>query len=162
MEIEKIYSLYFTDIYKFLLSMTKNIETAQDITSITFLKLVNNPDKFKDVDNLKSYLFTIARNSYFDYYKQNKMTITTDDMDKFDQAVATFENELIKNEEINEVSRAIEKLDEPYKSVTKLRMNEMSFKQIGQIYSKTDNWACVTFYRAKEKLKQILEDDYGM
>lgn len=162
MDIEKIYSLYFTDIYKFLLSMTKNIEIAQDITSITFLKVINNPDKFNEVNDLKAYLFTVAKNSYFDYYNQNKMTITTDDINKFDLSIPSFEKDIIKSEEIDHITWAIEKLNEPYKSITKLRLNDMSFKEIGVIYGKTDNWACVSFYRAKEKLKQILEDDYGM
>ena len=162
MDIEKIYSLYFTDIYKFLLSMTKNIEIAQDITSITFLKVINNPDKFNEVNDLKAYLFTVAKNSYFDYYNQNKMTITTDDINKFDLSIPSFEKDIIKSEEIDHITWAIEKLNEPYKSITKLRLNDMSFKEIGVIYGKTDNWACVSFYRAKEKLRKILENNYGM
>ena len=61
MDIEKIYNLYFDDIYKFMLSFTKNKEIAQDITSETFLKVINNPSKFENISNLKSYLFIIAK-----------------------------------------------------------------------------------------------------
>jgi len=99
MDIEKIYHIYFDDIYKFMLSFIKNKEIAQDITSETFLKVINNPDKFENISNLKSYLFTIAKNTYINYYKRNKIYISTADIEDFDKDIESFENELIANEE---------------------------------------------------------------
>ncbi|MBQ3120400.1 MAG: sigma-70 family RNA polymerase sigma factor, partial [Peptococcaceae bacterium] len=37
---------------------------------------------------------------------------------------------------------------------------ELSFKQIGQIFGKSENWACVTYHRARNKIKERLEVDY--
>ena len=162
MDFEKIYRIYFEDIYKFLLSLTKNKEIAQDITSETFLKVINNSDKLNHIENIKSYIYTIAKNTYINYYNKNKITISTDDIEKFDLGVSSFEDNFMESEDVKKLHLAIEKLDEPYKSITKLRLNDMTYKEIGKIYGKTDNWACVCFYRAKEKLKIILEDDYGL
>lgn len=57
-----------------------------------------------------------------------------------------------------EVQEIIHNLPEPYKEVVSLRIfGELTFKQIGSLFGKNDNWACVTFYRAKEKIKKIME-----
>ena len=162
MDFEKIYNIYFKDVYKFLLSLTKNKEIAQDITSETFLKIINNEDKLENVENTKSYIISIAKNTYINYYNRNKKIIITEDIEDFIDAYESFEEKIINVDQEKNLYKAIEKLEEPYKSITKLRLEEMSFKKIGQIYNKTDNRACVCFYRAKEKLKVIMEEDYGL
>ena len=162
MDAEKIYHLYFDDIYRFMLSFIKNKEIAQDITSETFLKVVNNPDKFVGLSNIKSYLFTIAKNTYINYYNRNKIFISTDDIESFDKGIESFEQDLVEDENKLILKRSINKLKEPYQSIVKLRLEGLNFKEIGTIYNKTSNWACVCFYRAKEKLKLIMEEDYGM
>lgn len=162
MDIEKIYRIYFEDVYRFLLSLSKNKDIAQDITSETFLKVIYNSKKIENTTNIKAYIFTTAKNTYINYYKKNKLMITTDDIEKFDQGIDSFEESLIEDDKLKILRNAIDKLDEPYKSITKLRLNDLSFKEIGKIYGKTSNWACVCYYRAKEKLKDILENDYGL
>ena len=162
MDFEKIYRIYFEDIYRFLLSLCKNKDIAQDITSETFLKVINNANKIEKLTNIKSYIFSIAKNTYINYYKKNKIMIATDDIEKFDCGIESFEESLLEDESVKILKDAIEKLDEPYKSITKLRLNDLSFKEIGKIYGKTSNWACVCYYRAKERLKDIMEDDYGL
>ena len=162
MDIEKIYRIYFEDVYRFLLSLCKNKDIAQDITSETFLKVINNANKIEKSTNIKSYIFSIAKNTYINYYKKNKLMIATDDIEKFDYGIESFEESLLENESVKILKDAIDKLDEPYKSITKLRLNDLSFKEIGKIYGKTSNWACVCYYRAKKRLKDIMEDDCGL
>ena len=162
MDIEKIYRIYFEDVYRFLLSLSKNKDVAQDITSETFLKVINNSNKIEKTRNIKAYIFTIAKNTYINYFNKNKLMIATDDIEKFDQGIDSFEENLIENDNVKVLKDAIDKLDEPYRSITKLRLNDLSFKEIGKIYGKTSNWACVCYYRAKEKLKGILEDNCGL
>lgn len=162
MDIEKIYRIYFDDVYRFLLSLCKNKDLAQDITSETFLKVINNKQKIARVDNIKAYIFTIAKNTYISYYKRNKMMVSTDDIEKFDKGIESFEDGFMVEESIKNLNLAIEKLKDPYKSITKLRLNGLSYKDIGKIYDRSSNRACVCFYRAKEKLKDILEDDCGL
>ena len=51
-------------------------------------------------------------------------------------------------------------LAEPYKEVFMLRVfGELSFKQIARIFQKTDNWACVTYHRARNKILKQMEDN---
>ena len=157
MDIEKIYRIYFDDLYRFLLYLCKNKEVAQDICSESFIRAMKNIENIED-DKVKSYLFQIGKNTYYNYYKKNKRILLTDSIEDFDLALESFEKDLVKKESLSRLEIAINKLDTPYKDVVKLRLNDLSFKEIGEIYKKDQNWSSVVFYRAKEKLKNLMED----
>ena len=157
MDIEKIYRIYFDDLYRFLLYLCKNKEIAQDICSESFLRSMKNIENIED-SKIKSYLFQIGKNTYYNYYNKNKKIYLTDKIEDFDKELESFEKVILKKENLSDVDRAINSLDLPYKDIVKLRLNDLSFKEIGEIYKKDQNWACVVFYRAKEKLKILLEE----
>lgn len=157
MDIEKVYRIYFNDLYRFLLYLCKNKEVAQDICSESFIRAMKNIENVED-SKVKSYLFEIGKNTYYNYYKKNKRILFAENIEDFDLALESFEKDLLKKESLTRLEIAINKLDTPYKDVVKLRLNDLSFKEIGQIYKKDQNWACVVFYRAKEKLKNLMED----
>lgn len=152
-DIEKIYSLYFDDLYKFILYLSKNKEIAEDITSETFLKVINNLDKIKSESFIKAYLLQVGKNTYYTYIKRENKIILIEDYDKNIKNNEDIEKEFLKKQQITNLEQSIEKLDQPYRDIVKLRLyQELSFKQIGKIFNKSDNWACICFYRAKEKL----------
>lgn len=157
MDIEKIYRIYFDDLYRFLLYLCKNKEVAQDICSESFIRAMKNIENIED-SKVKSYLFQIGKNTYYNYYKKNKRILLTKNIEDFDLALESFEKDLLNKEELTNLEKSIENLENPYKDVVKLRLNDLSFKEIGQIYKKDQNWACVVFYRAKKKLKNLMED----
>lgn len=159
MDIEKIYRIYFDDLYRFLLYLCKNKEVAQDICSESFIRAMKNIENIEDY-KVKSYLFQIGKNTYYNYYEKSKRIKLTENIEDFDLALESFEKDLVKKENLSTLEKAIENLQNPYKDVVKLRLNDLSFKEIGEIYKKNQNWACVVFYRAKEKLKNLMEDDY--
>lgn len=158
MDIEKIYRIYFDDLYRFLLYLCKNKEVAQDICSESFIKAMKNIEKIDD-DKVKSYLFQIGKNTYYNYYKKSKMILLTENIEDFDLALESFEKNILEKENLTDLEKAIEKLENPYKDIVRLRLNDLSFEEIGEIYHKNQNWACVVFHRAKEKLKIILEEN---
>lgn len=68
----------------------------------------------------------------------------------------TTEEIVILNEEKIELYKKMQKLEETTREVIYLRITgELSFKEIGNILDKTENWARVTFYRGKNKLKEV-------
>lgn len=158
MDIEKIYRIYFDDLYKFLLYLCKNKEVAQDICSEVFIRAMKNIENIED-SKVKSYLFQVGKNTYYNYYKRNKKILLTDSIEDFDLALESFEKDFLEKENLTKLDMAINNLDNPYKDVVKLRLNELSFKEIGEIYHKNQNWACVVYHRAKEKLKILLEEN---
>ena len=158
MDIEKIYRIYFDDLYRFLLYLCKNKEVAQDICSESFIRAMKNIENIED-SKVKSYLFQIGKNTYYNYYKKNKRLLLTDKIEDFDQELESFEKDLLYKENLSNLDMAIESLENPYKDVVKLRLNDLSFKEIGEIYKKNQNWACVVYHRAKEKLKILMEEN---
>lgn len=158
MDIEKIYRIYFDDLYRFLLYLCKNKEVAQDICSESFIRAMKNIENIED-SKVKSYLFQIGKNTYYNYYKKNKRILLTDKIEDFDQELESFEKDLLKKENLSNLDRAIESLENPYKDVVKLRLNDLSFEEIGEVYKKNQNWACVVYHRAKEKLKILMEEN---
>jgi RNA polymerase sigma-70 factor (ECF subfamily) len=157
-EFEKIYNKYFKDIYLFLYSFSKDKCIAEDLTSETFIKVMKSVDSFKGNCDIKVWLFQIAKNSYFTYLRKNKNLIDIDSIpDKSDET--DIEKTYYSTEESIKIHEILHNLSEPYKEVFSLRVfGELSFSQIGNLFGKTDNWACVTFHRAKNKIKEEMRD----
>lgn len=161
-EFAKIYQTYFKDVYYYILSLSKNKHIAEDITSEAFLKAIKAIDSFRGDAKLKVWLCEIAKNEYFSYLKKNKNMDFKEDIEgsiKKEKA-DSFEKDLISSYELIKISNIINfSLKDPYSRVFRLRFyDELSFKEIGAIFGKTDNWACVTYHRSRKQIKKELED----
>lgn len=157
-EFEKLYQLYFSSVYKYLLKLCRSQNVAEEITSQTFFKAINNIDKFEGKCNINSWLCQIAKNTYYSYLKNNKRFVEFDSLIEIEDKSTDIEEQLATSEITMEVFKALHLIEEPYKEVFALRvLGELSFKQIAEIYSKTENWACVTYHRAKKKIQTIME-----
>lgn len=157
-EIEKIYKEYFNDVFLYMRGLSGNEQIAEDITSETFFKAIKALDSFNGRCDIKVWLCQIAKNCYFSYLRKNKKVIPADVVeeqnDHFDleQSIANSEMSL----KLHEI---LHNLPEPYKEVFTLRIfGELSFKQIAKLFGKTENWACVTYHRARNKIRERLED----
>jgi RNA polymerase sigma-70 factor (ECF subfamily) len=157
-ELEEIYNSYFKDIYYFIYSISKDRHIAEDLTSETFVKAMKSIEGFKGNCDIKVWLFQIAKNSYYSYIRKHKNLVALDSVpdikDDFD-----IEKSLLSSEESMKIHEIIHNLSEPYKEVFSLRVfGELSFRQIACLFDKTDNWACVTFHRARNKIKEEMRD----
>lgn len=157
-ELEEIYEQYFKDVYLFVFSLSKNQHIAEDVTSETFLKVIHSLDLFQGDSDLKVWLFQIAKNTYFSYLRNNKRMVPTEAFHK-EKDELNVEKKVIDQDESMRIHKILHELTEPYKEVFTLRMfGELSYKDIGEIFGKTDNWACVTFYRARQQIKEKMEE----
>lgn len=161
-EFEELYNMYFKDVYYFTYSLCKDKFIAEDITSEAFLKAIKSIDKFKGNSDIRIWLFQIAKNAYFSYLRKNKKTIPSSDLTQsFDEINSSDYTEqlVIRKEDSMRIHKILHELKEPYKEVFTLRIfGELSFKQIGELFGKSDNWACVTFHRANKKIKDEMRD----
>ncbi|MBR1853077.1 MAG: sigma-70 family RNA polymerase sigma factor, partial [Lachnospiraceae bacterium] len=68
---------------------------------------------------------------------------------------------LIQGEQKVALYKAIQSLSSPTRDVVMLRITgELSFKEIGEILGKSENWARVTFYRGKQMvMKEVPQND---
>lgn len=149
---QKIYSLYFQDVYKYLLSLCRDPVLAEEITQETFFKALKSLDSFQGQCKLYVWLCQIAKNTYFSYIKKHRET------ELEDSTVDFLEEAFFEKETAFEIHRILHTMSEPYKEVFSLRVfGELSFQQIGALFGKTENWARVTYHRARLKIKEELE-----
>lgn len=161
-EIEQIYKKYYTVVYKYLFCLTHNSDIAEELTQETFYKMIKKIDTFKGNSKLSVWLCEIAKNLWYDELRKKKyQTVSYDEIEVSDSTAykQNVENNYINKEEFDEATKRIETLDDLSKRVLYLRLNsDMSFKEIGDILGRTETWARVTFYRAKQKIKEDCSD----
>ena len=160
-EMEEIYLKYSIPLKKFAVSLSHNQTLADDIVSETFYRAIKNYDSF-DGGNLFAWLCTIAKNVYFNHLnRKENMNSSIDDENFTDVPGKTnVEDEVMKREEKRRLNECINLLTDSEKEVVKLRIESgLSFKVIGDVLHKSENWARVTFYRSKEKLKGMMNDE---
>ncbi|MFT4146528.1 MAG: sigma-70 family RNA polymerase sigma factor [Mobilitalea sp.] len=157
-EIEQIYRAYFNDVYLFILSLSKDEHIAEEITSETFFKAMNALNQFKGNCELRVWLCQIAKNCYYSYLRKNKKTDTITILEEKSNDI-DIDQYILNTETIMKVHEALHSLGDPYKEVFTLRVfGELSFKQIANLFCKTENWACVTYHRARNKIIDRMED----
>ena len=155
-DFEQIYVEYYKSVYKYLLTITKDNHLAEEITQETFYKALVNIKKYNPDYKMLTWLCTIAKNIYYSTYQKNKKYVTLKDNYVKEEDII---NQLISNEKSEELLKIVHNLEEQYKEVFILRIyGELSFKQIGNIFSKTESWARVTYYRSKLKIKEKLDE----
>lgn len=157
-EFEKIYTKYYQSIYRYLLTLTSNSHIAEEITQETFFKALKNIKKYNSDYKMLTWLCNIAKNTYYTMYKKNKYLIELND--NLQDNENEFITSIINTETNEELLKIVHSLDEPYKEVFTLRVyGELSFKQIGNIFNKTESWARITFYRSKIKIKENINEE---
>lgn len=153
---EEIYKEYFEAVNKYLFCLTRNSEIAEELTQETFYKAVKAINTYKGNCKLSVWLCQIAKNSWYDYCKKNSKNVLAYENVLENQYDITPEDLTILNDEKISLYKKIQKLDIKTKEVIYLRITgELSFKEIGIIMGETENWARVTFYRGKQKLKEV-------
>ena len=155
-EFDKIYTEYFSEVYKFVISLCQNPELAEEITQETFFKALKNIERFQGDCRFNTWLCKIAKNTFYSYAKKHNRQVDF----SFDVIISdeNIEKQFVDKETAYAIHKVLHKLKEPYKEVFWLRIfGELSFAQIGAIFDKTESWARVTYYRAKIMIKEELQ-----
>lgn len=159
MDIETIYRLYFRDVFLFLQGLTGSETLAEELTQETFFKALDGLKDFDGRQDVRAWLFTVARNAYYDHCRRAKRTAP---LEAAADAAADAPDvvQLLADETAAfTVHQCLHALDEPYKEVFSLRVfGELPFEKIGAIFGHNAAWARVTYYRAKTKLHALLAE----
>ncbi len=149
-------------IFKYLMKLSKNAPLAEELTQETFFRAYMNFAALKDRQRAVGWLLTIARNTYFAWYREQKKIVLPDDPDVFGDDMGP--EEIYEQKELSEKALScLSALGEPYREVFLLAVfGNLSFKEISSSFGKSESWARVTFYRAKQKLSESMGNQYGM
>lgn len=166
-EFEKVYTKYAKRIYLYILKMCKNPTEAEDILQITFLKAIEKSETFDGSYEISTWLCRIAHNAWLDERKRRDNR--NHSLEELQEEIAGVSDQTDFTEQVHDAQIAgqlrdiYQQLKEPYKEVFFLRIyGEISFREIGKSFGKSENWARVTYYRAKEQIisqweKQVKE-----
>lgn len=162
-DFEDLYNRFFKDVYLFVLSMSRDPHLSEEITQETFFRALKEIRHFKGTCSVTSWLCQIAKNLYMDQLRKGKRIVQSEEPWETHSARSSsapdVAEDCIRKEESLSIYRIIHSLEEPYKEVFILRaLGELNFREIGDIFGKQENWARVTYYRARMKLLQELPE----
>ena len=143
-------------VYSYVVTIVKDQSLAEEITQNTFFKAMTAKSTYEGKASELTWLCSIAKNLAMDECRKNSKYAERDEEmleqpDNMTKAVEDKDTALRIHLELHE-------LEEPYKEVFQLRVfGELPFAQIGMIFGKTENWARVTYHRARLKIKERMD-----
>ena len=155
---QDIYKQYGKSVYRYLLSLSGSEDLAEELLQETFYQAFLHIDQFEGRSSLYTWLCQIGKNAWlkecrrrirFTEHSWEDLTLSSNDLPP--------ETLLLKKEEYHRVRQAVLNLPEPYQDVFILHIyGEVKLKDIAASYGKSESWAKVTFYRARQQiLKEV-------
>lgn len=157
MDLQEIYTSYANYVKRFLFCLTHDSDLSEELMQETFYQACKSIKRYDGSCKMTVWLCQIAKHVFYDYLKKQKHYRMVNSEEVLDISLEdnlhknSLEEQYVFKEEVEAVIHAAYKIKEPYSKIFLLRtLGEMTFKEIGCIFGKSDNWARVTYYRAKE------------
>lgn len=155
---DNIYQEYADFIFRYLLTMTSNSQIAEELTQETFYQAIKSIDNFHDNGRAKfsTWLCSIAKNVWLqEINREKKRERLTESLSNEERSSPTLEDDFFKNEKKINFFKQVHQLNNKQREIMYLRLlGDLSFREIGVIFGETENWARVTFYRAKQQIRR--------
>lgn len=149
---EEIYQQHARTVYKFILSMTHDEDLSEELTQETFYQAIRSIDRFDNSCSVSTWLCAIAKNQLAVYRRKHPVHT---DLQDYTQTAGSAEEDIIASSDRVELMKKLHGCPEPYREIIYMRVfGDLSFREIGEIMGKTENWARVNFYRGKERLRK--------
>lgn len=162
-DMEEIYKQYSKVVYKYIFCLTQNEELSKEIVQETFLVAVKNSKQFRGNSKITTWLCQIAKFIWYKELKKRHKEIPLEEIENHMLIEASVEERICDNEEKIELLKQIQKLEEETRNVMYLRiLGNLEYNEIADIVGKTPNWARVTFFRGKEKIKEEKQNEKRM
>lgn len=158
MDYEKLYTAYYMQVYSYVMTLAKNRDTAEEITQHTFFKAMSTAASYRGQSDELTWLCAIARNVFYD---ERRKAQRFGDMPPEEMASGEDVEKAAEDADMAyRIHKILHRLEEPYKEVFQLRVfGQLSYHQIGGIFGKTENWARVTYHRARLKIQERMNQN---
>ena len=155
---EKMYNAYYMRVFSYVMTLSGDRSLAEEITQETFCRAFSKAESFRSQSEEITWLCAIAKNLVIDEKRRQSRTgEIPEDTPSQEKAVdlQTADRDLSFR-----IHVALHALEEPYREIFELRVfGELSFREIGTIFGKTENWARVTYHRARLKLQERMGEN---
>ena len=150
---EKLYEACYMRVFSYGMTLAGDRSLAEEITQEAFFRAFSKPDSFRGEADEVTWLCAIARNLFLDAKRrQSKHGEIPEDVPDTAKGV---EQQVTDRDSSFRIHLALHAMEEPFREVFELRVfGELSFREIGDIFGKTENWARVTYHRARLKLQE--------
>ncbi len=156
-EMEVIYQQHAQTVYRYLLSLTRDEDLSEELTQETFYQAIRSSGRYDGSCKITTWLCAIAKNVLQSYRRKHP---SHEDLETADLVSPSAEQEADLTLSHVDLMRSVHTLPEPYREVLYLRLfGDLPFREIGDIFGKPENWARVTFYRGKERLRKEFTDN---
>ena len=153
---QKVYEEYAKPVYRFLLSLAGSEDLAEELLQETFYQAFQHIDRFEGRCNLYTWLCQIGKNAWIKECRRSKRysELSWDEL-MIPESGLSLEDNAITKDEYRRVHKAIQLLEDPYRDVFVLHaIGGVKLKEIAFIYGKSESWARVTYFRAKQQIAQ--------
>jgi RNA polymerase sigma-70 factor (ECF subfamily) len=125
---------YENNLRKFAYSLTTNFDDASDLVQETYLKAFSYKNRLENYSNLKSWMFSIMKNTFINNYHKSSRTSSASDQ-KTEIHIMNKHNDGGKSGPEStysegEILSAIEKLDPKYREAFKMHLEGYKYKEI--------------------------------
>lgn len=164
--LEAVYQQYADQVKRFLVCLTGDLALAEELTQETFYQAVKSFSRYDGSCKTSVWLCQIAKHCWYNHLKHQRRhpALSLEELSQVGEEPAGTgddlpEISLLRRDDYVSIHKAIHSLREPYRELFLLRtLSELSFREIGEIFGRTENWARVTYYRARTMLAQRLEE----
>ena len=149
----RLYEAYYMRVFSYVMTLAGNRAQAEEITQETFFRAFSRASAFRGEADELTWLCAIARNLFTDEKRRQRRN--GEMPEDVPDAAKSVEQLAVERDSSFRIHLALHSLDEPYREVFELRVfGELSFREIGTIFQKTENWARVTYHRARIRLQE--------
>ena len=154
---EDAYRRYARTVYRYLLTQTRDDDLAEELTQETFYQAIRSSGRFDGSCALPTWLCAIAKNVLSTYRRRHP---DFEDVEAQTLSLPSAEEDAVSRAGHVELLKKLHTLREPYREILYLRaLGGLSFREIGEVQGRTENWARVTFYRGKELLRKEVDEN---
>ncbi len=154
---EKLYEAYYMRVFSYAMTLAGDRALAEEITQETFFRAFSRQSEFRGEANEATWLCAIAKNCFLDEKRRaGRHEPIPEELPDRGKGV---EQSAVDRDSSFRIHVALHALEEPYREIFELRIfGELSFREIGVIFGKTENWARVTYHRARLRLQERMGD----
>ena len=153
---EKLYEAHYMRVFSYAMTLSGDRTMAEEITQETFFRAFAKSGEFRKESDEVTWLCAIAKNYFYDERRrQNKTEQIPEEVPDTGKGI---EQAAADRDSSFRIHVALHTLEEPFREIFELRVfGELSFREIGTIFGKTENWARVTYHRARLKLQERMD-----
>lgn len=157
---EEIYQQHAQTVFKYLMTLSHDVYIAEELTQETFYQAIKSIGRFDQNCKVTTWLCAVARNQFLAYQRKHPDMEDVDALAQMDSSVPSAEQDVFASVNRIEIMKRLHDCPEPYREIIYLRLfGNLSFREIGDVFGKTENWARVSFYRGKERLRKGIEQN---